>query len=99
MVGVHLSSIEEQSLKRLAFVEPILAKILVLSFTKEAARIHAEIYSFSSKKGMLIEAHNLIIAATAVSLGYRLLTRNLGSRECQALKCYLIKLTFKCIDG
>ncbi|MBL0942172.1 MAG: type II toxin-antitoxin system VapC family toxin [Alphaproteobacteria bacterium] len=76
LVGVHLASTEERRLKRSAFVETILSRIPILSFTQETARIHAEIYGFLAKKGKLIGAHDLIIAATAITHGYALLTRN-----------------------
>lgn len=77
LVGVHRAVDSAQQLKRSAFVEAILAKIPALSFDEEVARIHAELYSFLSKKGKLIGAHDLIIAATALSHGCALLTENI----------------------
>jgi predicted nucleic acid-binding protein len=76
LIGVHRASSEARRLKRTAFVEAILAEISILDFTKEIARIHAEIYAYLAEKGQLIGAHDLIIAATALSYGYSLMTTN-----------------------
>jgi len=81
LAGVFLAKSEARRLKRSAFVEAILARIPVLPFTEEVARMHAEIYALLHSKGSLIGAHDLIIAATALAQGYSLLTRNKAEFE------------------
>ena len=76
LMGVHNANTESRRLKRSAFVEAIISGISVLDFTSEAARIHAELYVSLSKKGNIIGSHDLIIAATALSQGYSILTSN-----------------------
>ncbi len=76
LVGVHHADSEARRLKRSAFVEMVIQAIPVIDFTRDVARIHAEIYSYLAKKGRLIGAHDLIIAATALTHGYALLTAN-----------------------
>ena len=48
----------------------------VLNFTVAAARLHAELYAELAKKGQLIGAHDLIIAATALCHDLAILTDN-----------------------
>jgi hypothetical protein len=48
----------------------------VLDFTVAAARVHAEIYADLAKKGQMIGAHDLIIAATARCHDLSVLTDN-----------------------
>ena len=76
LVGVHLASTEAKRLKRSAFVETIAKEIMVLDFTAETARLHAELDAYLTKKSNQIGAHDLLIAATALTFGYALLTSN-----------------------
>lgn len=76
LFGVHQADSKARQLKRSAFVEAIFSHVPALDFTMEVARIHAEIYSYLAKKGKLIGAHDLIIAATALSHDFALLTTN-----------------------
>ena len=76
LMGVHYADTEARRIKRSTFVESILAKIPILNFTKEIARVHAEISTYLSKQGKNIGAHDLIIAATAIAHDYTLLTAN-----------------------
>jgi tRNA(fMet)-specific endonuclease VapC len=48
----------------------------VLEFTVAAARVHAEIHAELAKKGQMIGAHDLIIAATACCHDLSMLTDN-----------------------
>jgi len=54
----------------------VLATIPVLDFTLEVARTHAEILAILRSRGEVIGAHDLIIAATALSAGHAVLTRD-----------------------
>ncbi len=77
LVGVYSANSKAREIKRRAFVEKILEKMAVLPFTAEVARIHAELSAKLTKSGKMVGAHDLIIAATALSLGHTVLTRDL----------------------
>jgi predicted nucleic acid-binding protein len=62
--------------RRSAFVESVLETIPVLDFGIEAARGHALITAGLAVGGELIGPHDLIIAATALSCGYPVVTGN-----------------------
>ena len=76
LMGVHHANIEERRQRRSQFVEAIVSGVGVLDFTIAVARIHAEVYADLTKKGQMIGAHDLIIAATAICHGFDLLTDN-----------------------
>jgi predicted nucleic acid-binding protein len=76
LVGVHRADTPSRKARRLAFVEAILNNFGVLDFTGEIARIHAEIWAALAGQGQLIGAHDLLIAATAISHGCAVLTSN-----------------------
>ena len=77
LMGVHRANTEERRQRRSAFVETIFASIGALDFTTAVARVHAEILADLTKKGQLIGAHDLIIAATARCHDLSLLTDNI----------------------
>lgn len=77
LVGVYRADSEARRLRRSAFVEGVLATIPVLDFTLEVARAHAEILAILTGRGEVIGAHDLIIAATALSAGHAVLTTDL----------------------
>ena len=76
LMGVARADTEARKLKRSAFVEAIIKEIPIIDFTPDIARIHAEIYAGLAQHGQLIGAHDLIIAATAVTHGHAILTAN-----------------------
>ena len=76
LMGVHRANTEERRQRRSAFVEAVIAGVGVLDFTVAAARIHAEIHADLAKKGQMIGAHDLIIAATARCHDLSVLTDN-----------------------
>jgi tRNA(fMet)-specific endonuclease VapC len=76
LMGVHRANTEERRRRRSIFVEAAVARVSVLDFTLGSARIHAEIYAELAKKGQMIGAHDLIIAATARYHGLSILTEN-----------------------
>jgi predicted nucleic acid-binding protein len=76
LIGVHRANTDERRERRLAFVEAIISGIGVLDFTIACARIHSEVYAELAKKGQLIGAHDLIIAATARYHDLSILTDN-----------------------
>jgi len=76
LMGVHRADTEERRQRRSAFVEAVISGVSVLDLTIGCARIHAEIYAELAKKGQLIGAHDLMIAATARHHDLPILTDN-----------------------
>jgi len=76
LMGVHRANTEERRQRRSAFVEAVISGVGVLDFTIGSARVHAEIYAELAKKGQMIGAHDLIIAATARYHDLSILTDN-----------------------
>lgn len=76
LVSVHRANLKERQTRRKAFVESILERFPALPFNTETARIHAELFTHLSSEGNRIGAHDLIIAATGVSLDFPVVTGN-----------------------
>jgi tRNA(fMet)-specific endonuclease VapC len=74
--GVHRASSPAVRERRQHFVEYILDLFPVIPFDLEAARIHAALWARLQEDGQMIGAHDLIIAATARSLDFGLITLN-----------------------
>ena len=72
--GVHRADSEKRRLTRGAFVEKIIQTFPIYSFELNAARIYAKLWSNIAKKGMTIGAHDLMIASTAIALGFSVMT-------------------------
>lgn len=77
LVGVHYAKTDAQRTCRSAFVEAVLARMPVLGFETEEARIHAGLFATLSKQGQMIGAHDLMIAATAIAHNCAVLTENI----------------------
>jgi tRNA(fMet)-specific endonuclease VapC len=73
--GVLRGSVEVLSRRR-AFVEHLLAAFQAIPITEPVARVHADIWSQLAARGEPIGAHDLWIAATAVTHGLGIATRN-----------------------
>jgi len=78
LMGVHRADSETRRNRRSAFVEAVLAGISVLDFTADVARDHARLHAQLMGQGLLIGAHDLIIAATSLHHGLTLLTDNVA---------------------
>jgi tRNA(fMet)-specific endonuclease VapC len=76
--GVHRADSEKRRIIRAAFVEKTIEVFSVFPFDLSAARIYAGIWASLAKRGKLVGAHDLIIAATCISLGFSLVTLDLG---------------------
>jgi tRNA(fMet)-specific endonuclease VapC len=74
--GVHRASTPAQRAKREAFVEALLAALPIFGFDLDVARVHARLWSDLRSRGEMIGAHDLLIAATAISHGCIVATRN-----------------------
>lgn len=70
-----------QKLRRSAFVEKIITNIPALPIDTQIARSHAELNSYLIKKGKKIGLHDSWIAATCISLGYDLSTKDMKAFE------------------
>jgi tRNA(fMet)-specific endonuclease VapC len=74
--GVYRAIPEHRS-RREAFVEAVIAAFPPLPFELLAARAHARIWAGLAAAGQGLGAHDRIIAATAISVGWRVGTANL----------------------
>lgn len=62
--------------RRRAFVEHLLGGLQAIPISEPVARVHAEIWAALGARGVLIGAHDLWIAATALAHGLGVATRN-----------------------
>lgn len=72
--GVYRADSEKRRITREVYVEKILEVFPVYAFDLSAARVYAGIWANLAKKGKSVGAHDLIIAATCISLGFSLAT-------------------------
>ncbi|HEV8245035.1 MAG TPA: PIN domain-containing protein [Polyangiaceae bacterium] len=75
--GVHRASSSTQRSVREAFVEQLLSNVEVVAFDLVAARIHARLAAELYRTP--VGAHDLIIGASALALGFQVATRDLRS--------------------
>lgn len=75
--GVHRADSEKRRLRREAFVEKIIEIFPIYLFDLGTARIYARLWSSLAKKGVNIGAHDLMIASTAISLGFSVVTSDM----------------------
>lgn len=73
--GVHRASAEHQG-RRAAFVEAVLAAFPPVPFGLLAARAHARIWAELAAGGQDVGAHDRLVAATAITAGWRVGTAN-----------------------
>lgn len=73
--GVHRAT-DEHRARREAFVEAVLAAFPALAFDLLVARIHARIWAGLAASGADVGAHDRIVAATAISTGWRVASAN-----------------------
>jgi tRNA(fMet)-specific endonuclease VapC len=73
--GVH-RAIPEHRARREAFVEAVISAFPPLPFDLLAARTHARIWADLAAAGQDVGAHDRVVAATAISAGWRVGTAN-----------------------
>jgi tRNA(fMet)-specific endonuclease VapC len=73
--GVYRADVEYRA-RRQAFVEHVLRVFPVRPFDLQVARVHARLWADLAASGRLIGPHDLIIAATALALGWSVATHN-----------------------
>lgn len=76
LLGVHLASDEEKKIKRATFVEKVIKSIASIPFQEEEARTYARLIAYLRQKHITIDAHDIIIAATALEKDFPVLTTN-----------------------
>ena len=74
--GVHRATPEHRP-RREAFVEAVLAAFPPLPFDLLAARCHARLWAELAAAGTDIGAHDRIVAATAITAGWKVATANI----------------------
>ncbi|MBN1665074.1 MAG: type II toxin-antitoxin system VapC family toxin [Deltaproteobacteria bacterium] len=79
--GVERANTEERKFRRQAFVEKVIESFPVFPFDLTISRIYARIWAALAQKGFTVGAHDLIIAATAISLDYTIATTNIRDFE------------------
>ena len=77
--GVHRMAGAVGRARTQALVEQVLARLPVVPFDLDVARVHAMLSAELRSKGTAIGPHDLIIAATAVYAGAAVATRDLRS--------------------
>jgi tRNA(fMet)-specific endonuclease VapC len=79
--GVERADTDERKLRRQAFVEKVIESFPLFPFDLMVGRIYARIWAAIARKGWAVGAHDLIIAATAISLDYTVATVNIRDFE------------------
>lgn len=77
LVGAYRTVDTAQQLRRLEFIEAVISQVPPLAFDLDSARMHARLFADLSSVGQMIGANDLIIAATALTHGYAVMTHNL----------------------
>jgi tRNA(fMet)-specific endonuclease VapC len=75
LVGVHRASADRLA-ARSAYVNSLIDSLSVIAFDLATARIHAALSAEMTIAGIGIGAHDLLIAATAIQLGFTVATRD-----------------------
>lgn len=75
--GIYRAQTPERQLRRQAFVDELLRDLAVYPYTKETAILAGRIDGEQQAKGVTIPFADLLIGATALSLGFSVLTVNL----------------------
>ena len=74
--GVERADTEARKIRRQAFVEKVIELFPVFPFDMGVARIYAKIWASLVQRSFTVGAHDLIIAATAISMDYTVITSN-----------------------
>jgi tRNA(fMet)-specific endonuclease VapC len=74
--GIYRARTPEVRLRRESFLNELLADLAVYPYTKETALLAGKIDGEQQSRGVVIPFGDLLIGATALSLGYQVLTGN-----------------------
>ena len=72
--GVHRADSEKRRIKRSAYVEKVIELFPIYPFGIDTARVYAQLWATLLRKGVQIGAHDVIIASTAIALGFSVAT-------------------------
>lgn len=75
--GLYRENTPAQRLHRQSFLDELLADLTVYPYTKETAMLAGKIDGEQRSKGLVLPFSDLLIGATALSLGFSVLTANL----------------------
>jgi len=75
--GVYRAPTLERRLRRESFLNELLADLAVYPYTKETALLAGKLDGEQQSRGVVIPFADLLIGATALALGYSVLTVNL----------------------
>lgn len=75
--GIYRARTREMRQRRESFLNELLADLTVYPYTKETAILAGKIDGEQQSRGVVIPFADLLIGATALSLGYKVLTGNL----------------------
>ncbi len=79
--GVYRAQTLEVRVRREAFLDELLADLAVYPYTKEIAKLAGRIDGEQQNRGVIIPLGDLLIGATALSLGFSVVTQNLRHFE------------------
>jgi tRNA(fMet)-specific endonuclease VapC len=79
--GVHRADQAARRFRREAVVEQLLGAVEQIPIDSEVARVHASVWARLEGSGEMIAAHDLWIAATALTHGFELVTSNVRDFE------------------
>jgi tRNA(fMet)-specific endonuclease VapC len=89
--GVERADTHARKIKRQAFVEKVIEFFPVFSFDIVVARTYARLWALLASQGITVGSHDLIIAATALSLDYTVITANTRDfRKIEGLKLEIV---------
>jgi predicted nucleic acid-binding protein len=90
--GVHRANTPARRLKRSAYVEQVLSLFPLYDLDLPVARAYAELWAVVQAKGKPTSAHDLVIAATALSRGFSVATFDLRDyRKIEGLTLEVIR--------
>ena len=75
--GVERANSQARKIKRQAFVEKAIELFPVFPFDMTIARIYGRLWASLSAQRIVVGSHDLIIAATALSMDYSIITANM----------------------
>lgn len=75
--GIFRAQSPTQRLRREAFLDELLADLTVYPYTKQTAMLAGKLDGEQQARGVIIPFPDLLIGATALSLGFAVLTANL----------------------
>ncbi len=81
MAGLYHAQTEAQRSKRQVFIDQTLESLPVLPFDHAAAIVHSRIWNRLLSSGLRIGVQDSLIAATAMSLDYAVITENVREFE------------------